>query len=119
MRRRTINQLTLLLAAVGFGIALAIYFTNKPETFDPLTYNPQEQKMYEQQLQMLGGKATVVTNDFRNWLGGIWHGRALAGTLSVLTFASIIGFRYIALHPDFVIEESVDESVSTTETPRS
>jgi len=104
MRRRTINQLTLLIAVIGFGIALAIYLTHKPEGFDPLTYNPQEQKMYDQQLQMLGGKASVVTNDFRNWLASLWHGRALAGTVSVLTIATILTFRYIALHPDFVIE---------------
>ena len=109
MRRRTINQLTLLLAAIGFGIALAVYLRSKPDVFDPLTYNPQEQKMYDQQLQMLGGKATVVTNDFRNWLASVWHGRALAGTLSVLTLASIVAFRYIALHPDFVIEDTAQK----------
>ena len=105
MRRQTIHSLTLLIAVVGFGIALAIYLTHKPEVFDPLTYNPQEQKMYDQQLQMIGGKATVVTNDFRNWFASIWHGRALAGTISVLTIIAILTFRYIALHPDFVIEE--------------
>ena len=105
MRRRTIHHLTLLIALVGFGVALAIYVTHKPEVFDPLTYNPQAEKMYDQQLQMLGGKATVVTNDFRTWLASIWHGRALAGTISVITIIAILIFRYIALHPDFVVED--------------
>jgi hypothetical protein len=105
MRRRTIQSITLLIAIIGFGAALAIYLTHKPEGFDPLTYNPQEQKMYDQQLQMLGGKATVVTNDFSNWFASIWHGRALAGTVTVLTILAILIFRYIALHPDFVIED--------------
>jgi hypothetical protein len=105
MRRRTINQLTFLIAVIGFGAALAIYLTHKPEVFDALTYNPQAEKMYDQQLQMLGGKATVVTNDFRNWFASIWHGRPLAGTVSVLTIVAILTFRYVALHPDFVIEQ--------------
>lgn len=105
MRRRTIHFITLAIAVIGFGAALAIYLTHQPEGFDPLTYNPQEQKMYDQQLQMLGGKATVVTNDFSHWFASLWHGRALGGTVSVLTILAILIFRYIALHPDFVIEE--------------
>ncbi len=110
MRRRTINHFTALIAVIGFGLALAIFLTNQPETFDPLTYNPQEQKRYEQQLQMIGGKASVVTNDFRNWFVSLWHGRPLAGTVVFLTVTSVVIFRYVAMHPDFVIDETSDAS---------
>jgi len=37
-----------------------------------------------QQLERLGGRASVRTAEFDQWLSSLWHGRRLAATLAVL-----------------------------------
>jgi len=40
-----------------------------------------------QQLERLGGKASVWVFRFDRWLASLWHGQRLAGTLAVLSLA--------------------------------
>ena len=40
-----------------------------------------------QQVERMGGKTTVRMVVFENWLGSLWHGTRLAGTLAVLSTA--------------------------------
>jgi hypothetical protein len=40
-----------------------------------------------QQLERLGGKASVLTFKFNRWLASLWSGRRLAFTLAVLSVA--------------------------------
>lgn len=41
-----------------------------------------------QQVERMGGKATVRMLVFENWLGSLWHGTRLAGTLALLSTAA-------------------------------
>lgn len=42
-------------------------------------------KMYQHNLQVMGGKAAVLADSFNRWLASLWQGRALAYTIAVLT----------------------------------
>jgi hypothetical protein len=44
-------------------------------------------RMYQHNLQLMGGKASVLMADFDEWFSGLWHGRPLAYTVAVLSVA--------------------------------
>ena len=44
-------------------------------------------RMYQHNLELMGGKFAVLTAEFNDWFASLWHGRALAGTVAVLTVA--------------------------------
>ena len=77
---RLVQRLGLAIAALGLIAALAVHLTagTDPDA-DPVA---QQREMRE--LARLGGTATVQTVKFDRWLGSLWHGERLAGTLAVL-----------------------------------
>ena len=59
-------------------------------------------KLYVRDLQRFGGKAALIFDDLSRWFAGLWHGRALAGTVLwlalIVSLALFMGGRY--LYPD-------------------
>jgi hypothetical protein len=49
-----------------------------------------------QQLERLGGQASVRTYQFDRWLASLWHGRRLAYTLAILSAGVALLCFYIA-----------------------
>jgi hypothetical protein len=97
--RRKINIITSLLLGLGLGAALVIFLAAPPETTDgdSLRNDPRAQRLYQRQLAMYGGKANVLSAEFLEWFDGLWCGRTLAGTVSVLTVTGALAFRFFAL----------------------
>jgi hypothetical protein len=62
----------------------------------------ERSKRYQHDLEMYGGKAAVLADDFNRWFDGLWRGRALAFTVAVLSALTAIGFFIAArnAHPD-------------------
>jgi len=54
-------------------------------------------KKYQDQLERYGGKANILATEMQEWFVGLWHGRHLAYTLAVLTFAVALACFYVAL----------------------
>jgi len=70
----------LAIAAVGLVLAAAAWVHAGPdEELDAV-----EHRREMQQLERLGGRASVQTAEFDRWLSSLWHGRRLAVTLAVL-----------------------------------
>jgi len=44
-------------------------------------------KMYEHNIELMGGKFAVYAARFNHWLAGLWHGKPLAYTVAVLAVA--------------------------------
>ena len=44
-------------------------------------------RVYEYNIERIGGKAAVYAARFNRWLAGLWHGRPLAYTVAVLAVA--------------------------------
>ena len=99
MTRRKINQITLLLLGLGLGAAFIIFLTATPVTIDPLLGDPLENKKYLRELQVIGGKANVLSAEFQDWFASQWQGQLLARTVAFLTVAATMVFRFIATHP--------------------
>jgi predicted MFS family arabinose efflux permease len=49
-------------------------------------------------MAVYGGEANVLAAELREWLGRLWHGRRLAGTLAVLTLVVLFVF-WVATTP--------------------
>ena len=52
----------------------------------------ERSKMYRHNLEVFGGKAAVLADDFNRWFEGLWHGRTLAFTVAVLSAVAAFGF---------------------------
>jgi hypothetical protein len=86
----------LVVLVVGLLAALCVYLAaaNGPDTgaasyriVDGHAYAsaPDDSDREMQALERLGGRASVWTYRFDRWLASLWHGRRLAGTLTVLS----------------------------------
>ncbi len=91
-----IKHLTAAILVVGFGSAIAIYFAAGPTAENPLGYNPLDTKTYIHDMELYGGKANVLAEEFREWFVGLWQGRTLAYTVAVLTVLLALAVRFVA-----------------------
>jgi hypothetical protein len=80
--------------AVGLAVALAVYVTaaGQPAAQDSDVIDWEQSKVYERQVEVIGGKAAVVGNELRAFFGSLWHGRRLAGTIVALTGLVALGY---------------------------
>ncbi len=46
----------------------------------------EQSKKYIHDLEVYGGKAAVLADEFNRWFFGLWHGQNLAFTIAGLTF---------------------------------
>ncbi len=77
---RFVQRLGLAVIAIGLVAGAAAYVT---ASADPDTDQVAQQREMRE-LARLGGTATVQTVKFNLWLGSLWHGERLAGTLALL-----------------------------------
>lgn len=54
-------------------------------------------RMYRHNLQLMGGSMGVMIAEFDRWFAGLWHGRALAGTVAVLAVCAALAC-FVAAH---------------------
>jgi hypothetical protein len=53
-------------------------------------------RMYQHNLELMGGKLGVVLVEVNEWFASLWHGRRLAYTIAVLAIATAAGCFWIA-----------------------
>jgi len=101
--RTFLNLISAIILLVGLGTAIFIYQTADSDSRGALGYQiiggtiypimPENTKIYRHDLEVFGGKAAVLADDFRRWFVGLWHGKSLAFTIAVVTlFLSFTGF---------------------------
>src|SRR5208283_155297 len=93
---------------VGLGSAIYIYQTAEDDLSGVLGYEivggsvypvmPQDSKMYRHDLELYGGKAAVLADEFSRWISGLWHGKSLAYTVAFITLVISFGFFFAANH---------------------
>lgn len=118
------RRLFLACAAVlllGLGSAVAIYLAadDAPEVEQgyevagKFIYPSMQErsKRYQHDLEMYGGKAAVLADDFNRWFDGLWRGQTLAFTVAVLSALTAFGFFVAArnVHPDRTGDGERDE----------
>ena len=84
----------ILLAGLA-GAALVYVFAAGDEDAE-LAAEISRDRMYEHNLQLMGGKAAVYMAQFDQWFSGLWHGRSLAYTIAVLAVAIAVACFWVA-----------------------
>jgi hypothetical protein len=55
-----------------------------------------EGRMYQHNLEVMGGKLMVFLAQFNEWFASLWHGTSLALTVAVLSIVIAIGLFWVA-----------------------
>ena len=104
--RTCLNFASVLILLLGLGGAVWIYQTSTDGSNRVLGYEegggsvypvaPEDSKMYLRDLELYGGNANVLADEFRRWFIGLWHGESLAFTVAGITIFISCGFFYAA-----------------------
>ena len=105
-QRTWLNLIGACILVVGLGSAAWIYqkALNNPygawgyEMADGANYPlmPGNSKLYRHNLEVYGGKFSVIMDDFRRWFLGLWQGKSLAFIIACTTLALSLGLFYQA-----------------------
>ena len=87
--------ITTLILLVGLGSSALIYLTADNEPDNDVFYEYQHSKKYKHDLELYGGKANVLANDFIGWFAGLWQGRSLALTITCITIVISFGYFFV------------------------
>jgi hypothetical protein len=58
--------------------------------------NPEDSKQYLRDLELYGGKANVLADEFRRWFEGLWQGKSLAFIIAGTAILVSLGLFYVA-----------------------
>jgi hypothetical protein len=101
--RKTFYLIGVAILLIGLSSSVLIYLTAENYSERVLGYEmlggsvypitPQDSKKYRHDLEVYGGKANVLADEFISWFDGLWHGKSLAFTLACITiFMSLVFF---------------------------
>jgi hypothetical protein len=96
-----LNLIASIILLVGLGSACLIYVAAGNDEENGAGYelsNPQYFKRYMRDLELYGGKANVLAEEFRDWFTGLWHGKSLAFTVACITVLISLGLFVFARH---------------------
>jgi hypothetical protein len=106
--------ITVIILLVGMGGAVLIYLTAENASDNVLGY--ENSKRYIHDLELYGGKANVLANDFERWVVGLWHGKSLAFTVACITIFVSFGFFFVATHLPSALKSDVRDKNNRTGT---
>lgn len=72
---------------VGLVSAALIYLLASDDSSASRAAEIESGRLYEYNLERIGGMAAVYAARLNRWLAGLWHGRPLAYTVAVLAVA--------------------------------
>jgi len=103
-----LKLISVIILLAGLGIAAWIYqraenvpygvlgYENEGGTLYPVM--PEDSKQYLRSMELYGGKANVLADQFRRWFVGLWQGKSLAFIIACTTIIISFGFFYAANH---------------------
>ena len=104
--RESLILISAIIMLVGLGSAILIYQTAENDSDSVLGYEiidgsaypirPEDSRTYRRNLELYGGKAAVVADDFNRWFVGLWHGKLLAFMIAGISIFISFGFFFAA-----------------------
>jgi hypothetical protein len=106
-----LNLISFIILLVGLGSAALIYHIAGNDSDSVLGYEiidgsaypirPEDSRMYLRNLQLYGGKTSILTDEVNRWFVGLWQGKSLAFTISYITLFVFFVVFYFANHFPF------------------
>ena len=72
---------------VGFASAAFIYVFAADDGEADAVREITSGRMYQHNIELMGGKFAILSEEFNQWFASLWHGRTLAYTVAVLAIA--------------------------------
>ena len=73
---------------------------------------PGDSKLYRHNLEVYGGKFSVIMDDFRRWFIGLWQGKSLAviiaGTAILISWALFVAAQHLTPPGKFEVRREND-----------
>ena len=101
-----LKLISAIILLVGLGSAVLVYQTAETDLSSVLGYEiiggsiypirPEDSKMYRHDLELYGGKAAVLADEFRRWFIGLWHGKSLAFIVAGISIFISLGTFFVA-----------------------
>ena len=101
-----LNLISSIILLVGLGSSMLIYRAAENNVSGVIGYDeeggsvypimPGETKKYLRDMELYGGKANVIADEFRRWVAGLWHGKSLAYTVACVAIVTSFGIFYYA-----------------------
>ena len=115
--RESLILIGAIIMLVGLGSAIMIYQSAGDDSESVLGYEiidgsaypirPEDSRMYRRDLELYGGKAAVVVDDFSRWFVGLWHGKSLAFTVAGISIFISFVFFFAASRLPFLLKSDV------------
>lgn len=103
-----LNLISAIILLMGLGSAMLIYRAAENNVNGAIGYEedggsvypimPGETKKYLRDMELYGGKANVIADEFRRWVVGLWHGKSLAYMVACIAIVTSFGVFYYASH---------------------
>ncbi|MCX5891361.1 MAG: hypothetical protein NTY36_18220 [Deltaproteobacteria bacterium] len=113
-----LKLISIIILLVGLGCAAWIYQRAENVPYGALGYvneggilypvMPDDSKQYLRSMELYGGKANVLADQFRRWFVGLWQGKSLAFIIACATIITSGGFFYAANHLNPLLEANDD-----------
>ena len=117
--RRRLTIIAAVLLVVGLSSALLVFINAGDEQDGALSYviingraypiMPGESKSYRHDVELYGGKWSLVADDFSRWFSSLWRGRRLTYTLGTVTLLSAAAVYLAALTSEHRKEDGEKE----------
>lgn len=75
---------------------MAIYLTAATREENALVSGFQNSKVYRRELEVYGGKLSVVLDDLGRWFAALWQGENLALTIAVISAVTALLLFWLA-----------------------
>jgi hypothetical protein len=95
-QRTWLNLISIIILLVGLGSSVLIYQRARNDTYGAFDY--ESSKLYRHNLEVYGGKFSVIMDDISRWFLGLWHGKFLAFILACTAIIIAFGLFYAANH---------------------
>jgi hypothetical protein len=94
--KKLVQRVTAAILSVGLVSAVVIYLTAEEPAENPLIDQLENSKVYRRSLEMYGGKANLLAEEFTRWFGSLWHGKSLAFTVAVIAVVIAAIYHFLA-----------------------
>ena len=81
---------------VGLTLAALIYVFASQDRDLELTAEIAGGRMYQHNLELMGGKLGIVLADLNDWFASLWHGKRLAYTVASISIATAAGCFWVS-----------------------
>jgi hypothetical protein len=95
-QRKWLKLISTIILIAGMVSSTLIYQRAGDDAYRASAY--EDSKMYRHDLEVYGGKFSVIMDDCTRWFFGLWHGKSLAFIIAGTTLIISFGFFYAAQH---------------------